>query len=62
MEANVGDGPVLFAKRWRSLPQIPPVETAIRAQDPLGRSGSGRSTSEAGNAGSAMSNTTARTR
>ena len=62
MEANVGDGPVLCAKRWRSLPQIPPVETAIRAQDPLGRSGSGRSTSEAGNAGSAMSNTTARTR
>ena len=61
MDAKVGDGPVLCAKRWRSLPQIPPVVTAIRAQAWLGRSGSGRSSSEAGNAGSAISNTTART-
>ena len=42
MEAKVGEGPVLCAKRWRSLPQIPPVVTAIRAQDGPGRSGSGK--------------------
>ena len=56
---SVGDGPVLCAKRWRSLPQIPPVATSTRAQRGPGRSGSGSSTSEAGNSGSAMSNCTA---
>ena len=60
MEARVGDGPVLWANRWRSLPQIPPVATAMRAHDGPGSSGSGISASEAGNSGSAMSNTTAR--
>ena len=62
MEARVGDGPVLCANRWRSLPQIPPVVTATRAHDGPGSSGSGISASEAGNSGSAMSNTTARMR
>jgi hypothetical protein len=28
---RVGDGPVLWAKRWGSLPQIPPTVTAMRA-------------------------------
>ena len=28
MEARVGEGPVLCANRWRSLPQIPPVVTS----------------------------------
>src|ERR1700722_14577462 len=60
MEAKVGDGPVLCANRWRSLPQIPPVATATRAHDGPGRTGSGTSGRETGNAGSAMSNTTAR--
>ena len=60
MEARVGDGPVLCANRCRSLPQIPPVVTWTRAQDGPGRSGSGTSLSEAGKAGSTMSNTTAR--
>ena len=59
MEASVGDGPVLWANRWRSLPQIPPVVTATRAQDEPGSSGSGSSVNEAGKSGSAMSNTTA---
>ncbi len=62
MEAKVGDGPVLCAKRCRSLPQIPPVVTWTRAHDGPGSSGSGTSVNEAGNAGSTMSNTTARTR
>ena len=61
IEARVGEGPVLCANRWRSLPQIPPVVTAIRAQAGPGRSGSGNSTSDAGKAASAMSNWTART-
>ena len=61
MEARVGDGPVLWANRCRSLPQMPPVVTAIRAHDGPGSSGSGSSESEAGNSGSTMSNTTART-
>ena len=61
MEASVGDGPVLCANRWRSLPQMPPVVTATRAQAGPGSSGSGSSASEAGNSGSTMSNTTART-
>ncbi len=61
MEASVGDGPVLWAKRWRSLPQMPPVVTATRAHEGPGSSGSGSSMSDAGNAGSTMSNTTART-
>ncbi len=60
METRVGEGPVLWANRWRSLPQIPPVVTATRAHDGPGRTGSGISVSEAGNSGSAMSNTTAR--
>ena len=61
IETRVGDGPVLWANRWRSLPQIPPVVTATRAHAGPGSSGSGRSTSDAGKAGSAMSNWTART-
>ena len=60
MEARVGEGPVLCANRWRSLPQIPPVVTSTRAHDGPGSSGSGISAKEAGNSGSAMSNTTAR--
>ena len=51
---------MLCAKRWRSLPQIPPVVTAMRAHDGPGSSGSGSSVREAGNSGSTMSNTTAR--
>ena len=62
MEARVGEGPVLCANRWRSLPQIPPVVTATRAHDGPGSSGSGSSARDAGNSGSAMSNTTARMR
>ncbi len=61
IEARVGEGPVLWAKRWRSLPQIPPVSTSMRAHEGPGSSGSGSSVSEAGNEGSTMSNTTART-
>ena len=60
MDTRVGEGPVLWANRWRSLPQIPPVATATRAHDGPGSAGSGTSVSEAGNSGSAMSNTTAR--
>lgn len=56
---KVGEGPV-WAKRWRSLPQIPPAVTATRAQAALGRSGSARSAGDAGKAGSARSNGTAR--
>ncbi len=59
--ASVGDGPVLCANRWRSLPQMPPVVTRTRAHDGPGSAGSGSSDSEAGNSGSTMSNTTART-
>jgi len=55
MENSVGDGPVLWANRWRSLPQIPAEVTATRAHDAPGSSGWGRSTSDAGNAGSTMS-------
>ena len=33
MDARVGDGPVLWANRCRSLPQIPPVATSTRAHD-----------------------------
>ncbi len=36
-EASVGEGPVLWAKRWRSLPQMPPVVTSIRAHDGPGK-------------------------
>ena len=36
-EAKVGDGPVLCAKRWRSLPQMPPVVTSTRAHDGPGQ-------------------------
>ncbi len=62
MEASVGEGPVLCANRWRSLPQIPPVATATRAHDGPGSVGSGTSVNETGNSGSTMSNTTARMR
>ena len=61
IDARVGDGPVLCAKRCRSLPQMPPVVTATRAQSPPGSSGSATSTSDAGNDLSTMSNWTART-
>src|SRR5690349_18544328 len=61
MPASVGDGPVLCAKRWRSLPQMPPTVTATRAHASEGSAGSGRSTRDAGKVGSAMSNCTART-
>ena len=37
MDARVGDGPVLWANRWRSLPQIPPVATSTRAHDGPGQ-------------------------
>ncbi len=60
MEAKVGEGPVLCANRWRSLPQMPPAATLTRAHDGPGSARSGRSVSETGNSGSAMSNTTAR--
>ena len=56
----MGEGPVLCANRWRSLPQIPPVVTSTRAHDGPGSSGSGISAKEAGNSGSDMSNITAR--
>ena len=35
-------GPVLWANRWRSLPQIPPVVTATRAQAATGQLGLGK--------------------
>ena len=52
---------MLWANKWRSLPQMPPVRTATRAHDGPGSVGSGSSTKDAGNPGSTMSNTTART-
>jgi len=61
MPINVGDGPTLCEKRWRSLPQMPPIVTETRAHAAPGNSGSGKSTSDTGNSGSAMSNCTART-
>ena len=42
MPISVGDGPVLWAKRWRSLPQIPPVATSTRAHDGPGSVGLGQ--------------------
>ena len=39
---RVGDGPVLWAKRWRSLPQIPPVVTSMRAHAAPGQIGIGQ--------------------
>ena len=50
---NVGDGPVLWANKCRSLPQIPPVITSTRAHEGSGSTGSGNSANEAGNSGSA---------
>src|SRR5690349_4106191 len=61
MPISVGDGPVLCAKRCRSLPQMPPTDTETRAQAGPGRSGSGISVRDAGNDRSTMSNCTART-
>ncbi len=52
---------MLWANRWRSLPQIPPVATATLAHDGPGSTGSGSSARDAGNSGSTMSNWTART-
>ena len=56
MVIKVGEGPVLCENRCRSLPQIPPVVTATRAQAGPGRAGSGRSTRVAGKVASAISN------
>ena len=41
-EARVGDGPVLWAKRWRSLPQIPPVVTVDAGPRRAGQVGLGQ--------------------
>ena len=49
---SVGAAPMFAAKRWRSLPQIPPACTSTRAQSPRGSAGSSSSTREAGNPGS----------
>ena len=42
IEASVGDGPTLWANRWRSLPQIPPAVTATRAHAATGQLGLGQ--------------------
>ena len=51
--ASVIDGLLIGVNRWRSLPQMPPVTIATRAQSPAGNAGSSTSTIDAGNAGSA---------
>ena len=42
IDIRVGEGPVLWAKRWRSLPQMPPVVTATRAHAGTGQLGLGQ--------------------
>src|SRR5438128_8122467 len=53
---RVGEGPVSWLKRCRSLPQMPPTVTATRAHAGPGSSGSARSTRETGKSESARSN------